>query len=352
MTGDQTYTNGITDDGGIAITLPNDAIVDQVGMSAGSSFKEGNILTPLTTNVDRGYERKPGGPQGSTQDTGDNASDFQLLMPSDPQNLASLSTPGPSPTPTPSPIETPTPLVTPTPTPNPTPTATPTATPTPTPAATPSPTPNPNTKVVISQVYGGGGNSGATLKNDFIEILNVGNQPVNLSGWSVQYASASGTSWQVTNLTAVTLMPSQYYLIQEAQGSGGTVDLPTPDAVGSIPLSATAGKVALVNSITPLTGSGCPLGGSIQDFVGYGSGTTCSEGTAASAPSNTTAILRNGNGCTDTDNNSADFATATPNPRNTASPINQCPGTLAPTDGAFEIGWLDVLDAVLKFAVW
>ncbi len=28
--------------------------------------------------------------------------------------------------------------------------------------------------VVISQVYGGGGNSGATLKNDFIELFNAG----------------------------------------------------------------------------------------------------------------------------------------------------------------------------------
>ncbi len=29
-------------------------------------------------------------------------------------------------------------------------------------------------QVVISQVYGGGGNSGATLKNDFIELRNNG----------------------------------------------------------------------------------------------------------------------------------------------------------------------------------
>ncbi len=29
-----------------------------------------------------------------------------------------------------------------------------------------------STDVVISQVYGGGGNSGATYKNDFIELFN------------------------------------------------------------------------------------------------------------------------------------------------------------------------------------
>ena len=100
--------------------------------------------------------------------------------------------------------------------------------------------------VVISQVYGGGGNSGATLKNDFVELFNRGAAAVDISSWSIQYASASGSSWQVTNLVG-TIQPGQYYLVQEAAGSGGTVNLPTPDAVGTIPMSGTNGKVALVN---------------------------------------------------------------------------------------------------------
>ena len=90
--------------------------------------------------------------------------------------------------------------------------------------------------IVISQVYGGGGNTGATLRNDFIELFNRGTTPVSLAGWSVQYASATGTSWQKTDLTAVTLQPGQYYLVQEAQGTGGTTNLPTPDATGTIPI--------------------------------------------------------------------------------------------------------------------
>ena len=49
--------------------------------------------------------------------------------------------------------------------------------------------------VVISQVYGGGGNSGATITNDFIELYNRGTEPVPLDGWSVQYASSAGTTW-------------------------------------------------------------------------------------------------------------------------------------------------------------
>src|ERR1043166_6637920 len=71
-----------------------------------------------------------------------------------------------------------------------------------------------STGIVISQVYGGGGNTGATLKNDFIELFNRGSSAVDVTGWSVQYASATETTWQVTNLTAVTIQPGEYYLVQ------------------------------------------------------------------------------------------------------------------------------------------
>lgn len=72
--------------------------------------------------------------------------------------------------------------------------------------------------IVISQVYGGGGNSGATLRNDFVELFNRGNTAVTITGWSVQYASASGSNWDATLLGGV-IQPGQYYLIQEAQGA-------------------------------------------------------------------------------------------------------------------------------------
>jgi len=178
--------------------------------------------------------------------------------------------------------------------------------------------------VAVSQVYGGGGNSGATLKNDFIELFNRGTVAVNLNGWSVQYASAAGTTWQATNLTNVTLQPGQYYLVQEAPGAGGTVNLPTPDASGAIAMAAASAKVALVKNTTLLSG-GCPTGASIVDFVGYGSSATCFEGSGPTATlSNTTAAKRNRNGCDDTNNNAADFTAGSPNPRNTASPFGNC----------------------------
>ena len=97
--GDQTYATGVTDDGGIALTLADNTIVDQVGLSAGSAFKEGTPLASLgSSNLNRGYERKPGGAAGSATDTDDNALDFQLLTPSDPQNLTSACVAGDGPT--------------------------------------------------------------------------------------------------------------------------------------------------------------------------------------------------------------------------------------------------------------
>src|SRR5947199_510096 len=120
------------------------------------------------------------------------------------------------------------------------------------------------THVVISQVYGGGGNAGATFKNDFIELFNRGSAAVDVSGWSVQYASSGGTSWSNSTSLSGIIQPGQYYLVQEAAGTGGTTNLPTPDATGNIAMSATAGKVALVNTTTLLAGTGCPFAPSVQ----------------------------------------------------------------------------------------
>ncbi|MGB7925144.1 MAG: lamin tail domain-containing protein [Pyrinomonadaceae bacterium] len=190
-----------------------------------------------------------------------------------------------------------------------------------------------STSIVISQVYGGAGCGTAgcsTYKNDYIELFNRGTSPQSLNGWSVQYAAATGTAWQVTALTNVTLQPGQYYLVQEGAGANGVNNIPTPDATGTIAMSATAAKVALVNTTTALTGA-CPSGASIVDLVGYGATASCFETAVAPAPSTTTADVRGGNGCTETDNNSTDFTATTPNPRNTASTTNVCGGGGGPT---------------------
>jgi hypothetical protein len=69
--------------------------------------------------------------------------------------------------------------------------------------AAPSAKPRVSPGVVISQIYGGGGNSGATYKQDFIELFNRGAAPVDLSDWSVQYAGATGSKWSVTPLSGI-----------------------------------------------------------------------------------------------------------------------------------------------------
>jgi len=184
--------------------------------------------------------------------------------------------------------------------------------------------------VVISQVYGGGGNSGSTYRNDFIELFNRSGSPVSLAGMSVQYASAAGSTWQSTALSG-TIAAGQYYLVQEAQGAGGSVNLPTPDATGTIAMGATTGKVALVNTTALLSGDcfAIPIDlATVLDRVGFGATASCFEGSGrAPAPSNTNATLRASGGCTDTDNNNADFAAGAPTPRNTASPFNSCGST-------------------------
>ncbi len=176
--------------------------------------------------------------------------------------------------------------------------------------------------IVISQVYGGGGNSGATHRNDFVELFNRGASPTDISGWTLQYASATGSGWSATPLSGV-ILPGQYYLIQEGTGrSGAGVQLSTPDAVGGIGLSAASGKVALVSG-SPLLSGSAPNDPRIIDFVGYGTA-NFAEGPTASQLSNTTAITRAGGGCVDANNNGSDFTRGAPSPRNSASPRSPC----------------------------
>ncbi|MFE3586235.1 endonuclease/exonuclease/phosphatase family protein [Streptomyces niveus] len=181
--------------------------------------------------------------------------------------------------------------------------------------ATPSP------DAVISEVFGGGGNSGATLTNDFIELGNAGDGPFDLTGWSVQYLSGSPSptsKWQVTEIKGA-IPAGGSYLVEEAKGSGGDTALPTPDAAGTIAMSASSGTVALVRSTTPLTcvtAADCAADTNIKDLVGFGTATV-RENAPATGTDNTHSVARDA-ALTDTDNNSADFSGATPSPRNSA----------------------------------
>ncbi|MPY49703.1 lamin tail domain-containing protein [Streptomyces acidicola] len=177
----------------------------------------------------------------------------------------------------------------------------------------------PSSDAVISEVYGGGGNSGASLTHDFIELGNAGNASFDLSGWSVQYLSGSPTStskWQVTPLSGAVPAGGKY-LIQEAKGAGGDTALPTPDATGTIAMSAASGTVALVHSttaLTCLTAADCAADGTVKDVVGFGTAVV-REGSPATGAGNTTSVSRDAK-FTDTDDNSTDFTGSAPSPSN------------------------------------
>src|SRR5689334_11223503 len=194
--------------------------------------------------------------------------------------------------------------------------------------------PPPVDHLVISQLYGGGGNSGATFTNDYVEIYNPTGVSFNLAGWSLQYASAAGTSWTNKQPLGGTIAPGEYFLVSLASGGANGAALPvSPNISGDINMSATTGKIALVSNSISLSGS-CPNGvdPDIVDFIGYGSSASCFEGASrASAPGNTTALFRKLNGAQDTNQNGADFQTGAPSPRRTA-PIVELGPWVASTD--------------------
>lgn len=153
---------------------------------------------------------------------------------------------------------------------------------------------------VISEVYGGGGNKGAAFTKDFIELYNPTSADLDLTGWSVEYLSASGNSGGKHELSG-SIPAGGYFLIQEGGGDTGE-PLPSPDAEGNLNLSGSKGSVKLYDA-----------SGAEVDLVGYGAA-SLSEGSPSQALNNSTSAQRDAEG-TDTDDNAADFSAATPTPK-------------------------------------
>ena len=203
--------------------------------------------------------------------------------------------------------------------------------------------------VRISQVYGGGGGASGTYIYDYVELFNYGGAVADISGWTIEYGSATGnwgssTSNIFTFPEGTTMQPCAYVLVQcGAAGSGGVAFPVTPDFIQSagLSMSATSGKVGLFTAANSNLACGSELAGTLVDKVAYGTA-NCAEGTAVGALSQTSGAVRLLNGATDTDSNAADFIieSASLVPRNSA-PGQWDPGCLStpaeyPTWGALK----------------
>ncbi len=207
--------------------------------------------------------------------------------------------------------------------------------------ALPMPALGASTSVVISQIYGAGGNSGALLQNDYVELFNLSATTQSLSGMSVQYASATGTGSFSSGVVALSgsIAPGGYFLLQLAGGANGSPLPVTPDQSStSINMAAGGGKVILASTTSGIACNGSSTACSaaqlaqIVDLVGVGTANFYEGSGAAPATSTILADFRADNGCTDSDDNKSDFATGTPAPRNSSSPINSaCSGSTGPS---------------------
>lgn len=199
--------------------------------------------------------------------------------------------------------------------------------------------------IVVGEVFAAGGNSGAAYANDYVELFNRGSGGVAVDGWTLQYASAASASWQQTALSG-TIPAGGRYLVQLASGGTNGAALPAADASGTSNLAVTGGKIAVVSGVTALScgasAGSCSSASGIEDLVGYGSAADYEGTGAAPAGSATNALARGGAGCTDTDDNAADFATAAPNPLSSSAAASPCAGSPPPSGGSGGSAGVDV----------
>ncbi len=315
----------IADNGGVAV-LDNNVppnIIDQAGMCATTTYREGTFLNPLAGTTDQSYERKPGGISDSCPDTGDNFSDFTNISPSAPQNsssplsLCGVILPTSTPTSTPSNTPTVTNTATATATNSPTNTSTPTATPTITNTSPPA-----ATGIVISEFR----TRGTVADDEFVELYNPTGVTIDISAWTIQKSSGCGgvTTILETIPAGVLLNSGQHYLSVGLSYAGTTP--PDYRDAGNWSIADNGGIAVLDNSAV------------VIDQVGMCNATAYLEGTFL--PPLTTIANRSYDrkstplgSCVDSNNNAADFILRTPSDaQNLSSPLAVCGNpTLTPT---------------------
>ncbi|MEI8086415.1 MAG: C10 family peptidase [Paludibacter sp.] len=156
--------------------------------------------------------------------------------------------------------------------------------------------------VIISQVYGGGGNTGATYKSDFIELFNTTNSDINISGWNLYYlgATSSITTFKYEFPTNSIIKSGKYFALKGADGTGTqpawNIDF---DGSTTLALGGTAGKLILLKSNAAFSLTATPTIEEIitnvdfADYVPYGTTAVPIWGSAmASNTASTTAAKR------------------------------------------------------------
>ena len=189
----------------------------------------------------------------------------------------------------------------------------------------------------ISQIYTRGGEAGSTYQNDYIELFNRGNVDVDINGWSLNIKNFAGTppniqisstGIKLSNPNGIVIGAGKHFLIKFGGSGGGGQPINNPDInLNPVPISDAGGEIVLIAKDQTLPFSYCPaapdLTGVVVDYVGYGIA-ICYEGTVTLAPGPDKSLTRIGGGCTDNNDNLADFSFATPNPRTRADAATPC----------------------------
>ena len=194
-----------------------------------------------------------------------------------------------------------------------------------------------NSDIRISQIYSRGGEAGATFQNDYIELFNRGQSSVDISGWSLNILNFAGvppniqissTSIRLFGPNGIVINPGSHFLIKFGGGGSNGQPIDTSDInLNPVPISDVGGQIILLDKDKTLPFGFCPaapdLTGNVVDYVGYGTA-ICYEGHVTLAPPPDKALLRIGGGCTDNNDNLADFSFATPTPRSRLTGATPC----------------------------
>ncbi len=274
---DQVFTPGLADDGGIALINTSGLTVDQVGMCVSTFYHEGMNLQPLLTDENRNYERLQGGATACF-DTDNNAGDFRLISPSNPQNKAFPINMCPG-----------VPVFTPTFTPTRTYTRTPTFTSTTVPGS-----------VVINEFLPhpdlDWNNDGTpNVGDEYIEIMNMGASSINIRNWKLD----NGANTQSFNLPDYVMLSHEILVFYSSQ-----TDVRLSDGGGTVRLLKSDGRTADIYNYPPVeaadkTWCRLPDGNGGWDFVCQPGPGLPNELLEPVRPTATITPIRGGaNGCT------------------------------------------------------